>query len=371
MSPPAPRILMTTDAVGGVWTYSTALARALCDRGYEVTLVTLGPAPSGGQLASIDEVRGLQLQVTDLALEWMDPEGEDFGRAREVLPRIARRARPDVVHINGFREALVTFDAPALVVAHSCVASWWEACRARTPIEDKWQPYLRRVRDALDRADAWVAPSHAYRGWIEHFYAPSHEGEVIWNGVPQIRPAAHKQNTILAAGRSWDEAKNLSALARVAPTLPWPVRLAGSNVDATSPSVVHLSQLPQAQLLEEMRQAAIFASPALYEPFGLAVLEAAACGCALVLADIPSFRELWSDAAIFADPRDEQAFANAMRALCLDPAPRADLQRKALNRAHRYSLDAMVNDYCYLYDRLTLSLQQRATPAPLLAGAAR
>ena len=38
-----------------------------------------------------------------------------------------------------------------------------------------------------------------------------------------------------------------------------------------------------------MSRAAIFFSPALYEPFGLGVLEAAARGCALVLADIPSF----------------------------------------------------------------------------------
>ena len=375
MSPPEPRILMTTDAVGGVWTYSTALARALCERGYDVTLVTLGPSPSAEQLAAIDNIRGLQVEITDLALEWMDPEGDDFGRASQTLPRIAARVQPDVIHINGYREALISFDAPTVVVAHSCVGSWWEACRAPAPIDAKWQPYLRRVGEALDAAGAWVAPSNAYRNWIERFYAPSQKGEVIWNGIPPIRPGARKQDIILAAGRVWDEAKNISALERIAPSLPWPVRIAGSaaqeaGVGATA-GVTHLGHLPHGQLLEEMRNAAIFVSPALYEPFGLGVLEAAACGCALVLADIPSFRELWSDAALFADPRDDKAFAQAIRAVCRDAALRASLQRKALKRARRYSLDAMVNDYCCLYDRLTLSLQPRATPAPLFAEAGR
>ena len=43
------RILMTTDAVGGVWSYSTALATALAKRGHEVLLVTLGPPPQRDQ----------------------------------------------------------------------------------------------------------------------------------------------------------------------------------------------------------------------------------------------------------------------------------------------------------------------------------
>ncbi len=45
--------------------------------------------------------------------------------------------------------------------------------------------------------------------------------------------------------------------------------------------------------------ATVFASMARYEPFGLAVLEAAQAGMRLVLSDIPTFRELWDGAAIF------------------------------------------------------------------------
>ena len=51
-----------------------------------------------------------------------------------------------------------------------------------------------------------------------------------------------------------------------------------------------------------MARTAVFVSPALYEPFGLAVLEAAQAGCALVLSDIPTFRELWDGVALFVAP---------------------------------------------------------------------
>ena len=56
----------------------------------------------------------------------------------------------------------------------------------------------------------------------------------------------------------------------------------------------------------------VFVSAALYEPFGLAVLEAAQAGCALVLSDIPTFRELWDGAALFVAADDAAGFAAAL-----------------------------------------------------------
>ncbi len=366
MSPPQPRILMTTDAVGGVWTYSATLARALCARGYRITLVTLGPKPKPEQLASVAGVRGLDIEVTDLALEWMDPRGGDMRRARNVLRRIAARVRPDLVHLNGFREALYQFDAPVVLMAHSCVGSWWDACRAVDPIEEKWRPYLRHVADALDAADVWIAATRAYADWIERFYTPRQQGEVIHNGAPPIPPPSGTENIILAAGRLWDEAKNLTALADIALDLPWPVRVAGSNQADNGGSVwfgtiEQLGILPRARLLDEMRHAAIFVSPALYEPFGLGILEAASSGCALVLGNIATLRELWDGAALFAAPRDGKALTQAIRTLCYDSELRSQLQLIARERAARYSLDRMVTRYFALYGRLT------ARHAPALA----
>jgi glycosyltransferase involved in cell wall biosynthesis len=86
----------------------------------------------------------------------------------------------------------------------------------------------------------------------------------------------------------------------------------------------------------------IFVSLALYEPFGLAVLEAAAAGNALVLANIPTFRELWDGAALFVDPQDPEATAHAVNRLIRDPPLRADLAVRAAERAEAYSTAACV-----------------------------
>jgi glycosyltransferase involved in cell wall biosynthesis len=376
MSPPEPRILMTTDSVGGVWTYSTALACALCAHGHKVVLVGMGPPPRREQLDALTDVAGLTFEQTGLALEWMDPEGADMAHARDTLLRFCARVKPDLVHLNSFREAAFGFDAPTVVVAHSCVGSWWEACRPGLPIEPKWRPYLRNVAHGLDAADVWVAPTHTYRDWITEAYKPRQEGATIWNGTALSPSASPKQPFILAAGRLWDEAKNLAALADIADQLTWPVRIAGPTDSPNGGArdlpagVAWLGALPHAALIAQMREAAIFAAPAVYEPFGLTVLEAASCGCALVLSDIPTFGELWDGAAAFADPRDPQALIAALDALCHDESLRERMQRTAAQRARRYTLARMVDAYRRLYARLSEPAEWTASTA-ILAEAAQ
>jgi glycosyltransferase involved in cell wall biosynthesis len=351
------RILMTTDAVGGVWVQATTLARALCRRRHEVILVTLGPAPRSDQIRGLRGVAGLQLEVTDLELEWMDPEGVDFGRAVTRLQEIEHRVRPDVVHVNGYREAQADWSAPVVVGAHSCVGSWWRACRPDDRLDERWKPYVAKVRDSLTLADCWVSPSAAFRDEIHQLYHPPTRGRVIWNGLRLRSVPASKEPFILAAGRMWDEAKNLPALAAAAAGLPWPVRVAGPW-RSTSASIQadfaaeRLGELSRRDLLAHMRHAGIFAAPALYEPFGLTVLEAAASRCALVLSDIPTFRELWSGAALFVDPRKPADLHAALDALARDGEYRTFLQKRAACRAQRYALPAMADRYSDLYETL-------------------
>src|SRR4051812_42106325 len=116
MSARGTRLMMTADAVGGVWTFSVALARALGAAGYQVGLVTLGPRPNLAQRATISQCHGVSLIETDLQLEWQDPAGTDVSQARAVLGEIAGRFAPDIVHLNGFREATFDWEVPTVVV---------------------------------------------------------------------------------------------------------------------------------------------------------------------------------------------------------------------------------------------------------------
>jgi glycosyltransferase involved in cell wall biosynthesis len=102
-----------------------------------------------------------------------------------------------------------------------------------------------------------------------------------------------------------------------------------------------LGSLDQQTLAGWLAARPIFVSPALYEPFGLAVLEAAQAGCPLVLSDIPSFRELWDDAALFVPSADPDALGRALETLARDGDLRTALGQAGQDRAARYTVDAM------------------------------
>ena len=96
----------------------------------------------------------------------------------------------------------------------------------------------------------------------------------------------------------------------------------------------------------------VFVSTAIYEPFGLAVLEAALAGCPLVLSDIPTFRELWHDAALFVPPDNADEIAAALAALMADAPRRNQLARLARNRALAFTPQRMAQGYMALYQEM-------------------
>src|SRR4051794_25030460 len=357
MSGQAPKVIMTTDAVGGVWTFATNLASGLAAAGSEIHLVSLGPQPRSDQRAAIDP--RIHFVATDLALEWQDPEGADIHRAHDFFRKLEDSVQPDVVHLNSYREAAFDWTAPVVVAAHSCVFSWAAACKeTEFLVEPKWRAYFEAVASGVDSAKTWVAPSGAFHRIISDLYRPRTPGEVIWNGLtfsPEV--PAHEENVVLAAGRIWDRAKNISVLTEAAGRIDWPIMVAGPTIaDRQAPhGIDFLGPLSSVALRDRMKRAAIFASPALYEPFGLAVLEAASSGCALILSDIQTFRELWDGAAVFVDAEDAAELQRELNALIRDKRRRTKLQHAARRRARRYSAEKMTAAFRALYSGLIFS----------------
>jgi glycosyltransferase involved in cell wall biosynthesis len=77
-------------------------------------------------------------------------------------------------------------------------------------------------------------------------------------------------------------------------------------------------------------------------------------GCALVLGDLDTLRELWDGAAAFVDTHDEQPLHDAVMELIRNPLLRHDMAARALMRAQRYSTEAMVEGYVHAYRRAAL-----------------
>lgn len=352
------RVLMTADTLGGVWTYAMGLARATRGAGVEYTIATMGPGPTDDQLEEASRLSNVRLETSSYKLEWMPEPWADVDAAGEWLLGLERRERPDVVHLNGFCHGAQPWRAPVLSVGHSCCLSWWRAVKGEKP-PAMWDEYRGRVQRGIDGAAAFVAPSAAMLDEFRLLYGPLPRGGAIYNGARTGAPVrVAKEPMILAAGRVWDEAKNIRALEHIAPRLPWPVLVAGpaewpigdAEVRAThTVGLVPLGRLSRRRLAGLLARAAVYAHPARYEPFGLLPLEAALAGCALVLGDIPSLREIWFDAAAYAQPGDEEHLEAVLRGLIAHPRRRAVLAAAARRRARRYSLKRMGRAYTALY----------------------
>jgi glycosyltransferase involved in cell wall biosynthesis len=368
------RLLLTTDAVGGVWQYSLDLARALTPLGIETVLAVLGPSPSPGQRRA---AKGLKLIDTDLPLDWLAEDSGALGKAGAELARLARRVGADIVQTGS--AALLAdaeFDVPTVAVQHSCLASWWQAVRGtKLPRDFAWRTEL--VAAGLEAADLVVAPTAAFAAVTRKIYGLGATPHAVHNGrapLPLAPRAPH--DCAFTAGRLWDEGKDLATLDAAASLLPVPVHaagpLAGPNGAAIAFEAVHaLGELDEAEIGGWLSARPVFVSTALYEPFGLAVLEAAAAGCPLVLSDIPTFRELWDGAALFVPPRDATGFARAIGELVGDDGARDALGRAARLRAARYTPSATAKAMAALYrDLLERKRRPRAAAPATLAGAA-
>jgi glycosyltransferase involved in cell wall biosynthesis len=193
---------------------------------------------------------------------------------------------------------------------------------------------------------------------LHQHYGPLPRSRVIANGRnPNRFQTITKEPFILSAGRAWDEGKNVDALLSVADKLKWPVFVAGATeaphgMRRTLKGVRPLGPLPNASLATWYSVAAIYALPARYEPFGLTALEAAFSGCALVLGDIDSLREVWGDAALYVKPDDHASLQDTLNALSADPERLSHYAALAQRRAQNYTTQRCATRYWSAYESL-------------------
>ena len=366
-------VLMTTDAIGGVWTYSLDLARGLAAAGIGTSLLVLGPGPAPEQERAAATAPGLRLLVPGLPLDWLAERPEAVTAAGQAVADIASATGAAIVHLNSpALAARARFAVPVVGVCHSCLATWWDAVRGGPmPPDFEWRTAL--LAQGYAEVDTLIAPSAAFGTATAGRYRLRQAPVTVHNGRLAVAPETCVTGAIDAAftaGRLWDEGKNLSTLDQAVADLDLPVLAAGptSGPNGAGIALRHLRLLGQLQdsaVAEHLARQPIFVSTALYEPFGLAVLEAAQAGCALVLSDIAAFRELWGDAADFVPPRDACAIRNALQRMRRDRERRRDFGVAARERARRYSLDAMTAGVLDVYRQAL-----RGAGAPAGRGAA-
>jgi glycogen(starch) synthase len=345
---------MTADAVGGVWQYCMELAAGVCADGTEVWLAVMGPAPKPDQLQVAARIEGLRILHGDFRLEWMEDAEADLPQAGDWLLSLASDLRPDLVHLNGYSHAALPWRRPVIVVAHSCVLSWWRAVHG-CDAPPAWDRYRALVTRGLNAADLVIAPTLAFLRTLRSIYSFSTTSCAIWNGRGHAAASAgNKHKVVMTAGRLWDAGKNVSTLIRAAAVLEHPVWLAGIEAEPpTSGGLMHLGRLSDEEMRRRLSEALIFALPARYEPFGLTALEAAQSRCALILGDIDTQRELWDGAALFVQPDDADALARHLGRLLEEPKMAEALGALAHRRARRFTAERMVSRYRRAYATVT------------------
>ncbi len=349
------RVLITTDAVGGVWRYALDLAASLVEQNIECLLAGFGPAPDPDRVEACSRLPNVQLAWLDAPLDWMAPDEAACAAAPAQLARLAREWGAELLHLNAPSQAAGLPDGFDVVVSsHSCVPTWWDCVRGGDlPAALAW--HRGRNVAGFRRAGAVIAPSRAHADALQRVYGLIPGLRVVCNAT-EARASRNGDRTtfVLAAGRWWDEGKGAAILDEAAAASPWRVLAAGALAGPAGQRAEFrhaeaLGQLSADDLRNLMSQAAVFAAPSQYEPFGLAVLEAATRGCALLLADIPTFRELWDGAAVFADARDAAAWSRAVAGLAGNFSDRRSLAEAAVARAGRFTPELQLAGVLHAY----------------------
>ena len=126
---------------------------------------------------------------------------------------------------------------------------------------------------------------------------------------------------------------------------PTPIQPAGN--------LVMPGRLTDGELKALYQHATALIFPSLYEGFGLPLLEAMACGCPVLCADIPSSREVCADAALYFDPRKPEVLANTMTRILGQPALRMRMRKAGRQRVGAFSWSQSARQLSELINALT------------------
>jgi glycogen(starch) synthase len=362
-------VLVTTDTLSGVWTYTRELVTGLVSRGARVTLVSFGEIPVPEQTSWMDNLHGLEYRPTAFRLDWMQEGQDDFEDSSAYLVALVKERKPDLLHFNHLGYGGLAVDLPRIVVAHGDLINWWKAVHGHEPKDTPWLRWYRRtLNEGFAQADVAVAHSVWMLDSIRACYTLPKRTAVIYSGrnPVSLNPYGKKDGSVLAIGRLCDPGKQLCLLTQQRHSLPVSIVVSDTTdrvpktpiradvklaIDNTSVSLK--GEQTENQLRALYSKSSIYAATSRYEPVGMNAVDAAFSRCAIVANDIPSFKEAWGDAALYFRSNDAFSLANVIQRLSENPELCRIHANKAFHRAHQcFTAKHMIDEYVSLYSRL-------------------
>lgn len=99
------------------------------------------------------------------------------------------------------------------------------------------------------------------------------------------------------------------------------------------------------ELVQLYNHARLLILPSFYEGFGLPPLEAMACGCPVIVSDIPPLKEVCGEAAFFITPSSVESIMNGLIIMIKDEKLRSKLIEKGYKQAARFKKEKIEAAY--------------------------
>ncbi len=328
---------------------------------------SLGENPTGVGVYSRKILYGLATTHPEARFLFHYRSNRLLASLREALPPNARRRllssapRADLFH--ALNQRVSAHRSPTVVTFHDLFVMTSEYSspdfRAR---------FTAQARQAAANSDRIIAVSRFTANQIETLLNVAGDRiDVVPHGVdlPSPTPAPPRENLVLFVG-AIQKRKNIARLVRAFSALPssWKLVLAGppSGYGAAeelraideSPrkNNIEIAGYVTPKTLDDLyRRASIFAFPSLDEGFGMPVLEAMAHGVPVLTSSRSALPEVSGDAALLADPENEDALAESLRRLAQDPSLREDLIQRGLARARSFTWEKALRETWAVYQR--------------------
>jgi len=358
----------------GIGTYIRNLVQALArhDKESRYTLVTFNKGPE--ELA--------ELGPNFHTAEYPRPDTDVIQNA--AFPFFLRRLHPDLVHIP-LNSVPYWLQRPYVVTIHDMSSLLYPA---RGDVRGAM--HQERYRRGAARAERIIAVSHSTRRDIESFMRiptsrirtiysapdPSFAQEpdtsqdeqilqrysiqppfILYAGT--IRPQKNVPRLVEAFAVIRSELENHPLFSQLKLVIigdelsRYPAVRRAVVATRVEPFVRFLGFVPLDTLKVFYRAATIFAFPSLHEGFGLAPLEAMACGTPVVASDVPALVEAVGDAAELVTPDNLFDVARGLRSLLLDENRRLELSRNGRARAQRFDWDDTARSVLEVYREIT------------------
>jgi glycosyltransferase involved in cell wall biosynthesis len=340
-------LYLPTGLQGGVPKQVHLISNEQVRRGHQVTVFSLFPRPADA-LYDVQQVElpGWAAGLTDRRL----------GAAIHLFPwylRTASFSGYDLIHAHGDSH-FISSRAPVVRTFHSSGLDEALASRSLGRFAGMLSIYPFEIISGF-RADARIFVSSNLKK-----YYPFHAEALVPNCVDlqKFRPAEEKSKSpsVLFVsgtirGRKRGDLLIEEFSQKVLPRLPeaqlWMVCGEGVN----EKGIEWFGSVSEKELVSLYQQAWVFCSPSSHENFGVPLIEAMACGTAVVSTPNAGAREVLANGR-YGRIVESNKLGETLAELLQDSKQREELSRAGLEYVQRFSVDKVVDAYEAIYERL-------------------